>query len=519
MLGGKLLVLGPINSGGMGEVYVAWHATLDCEVAVKVLPEHLRAHPESVNRFRKTIQAQARIGSHNHIAATMDAAEENGRLYLVMEYVPGMDLARYVRRQGPLRWSEACDYLRQAATGLEHAHSQGIIHRDIKPSNLIRSSSGKIKILDWGLARCDAVDGDPALDTQTGIGLGTADYVAPEQARDASRADQRSDLYSLGCTLFFLLTGQAPFADEPSKVAKVLAHESKPTPRIARFRKNVPPAVDDLVQRLMAKRPQDRFASATELIDALHLLEGGQPLPEPAWRRGRRTLVATMALFAGGMCWSVWHLVRSSADPVARGAPPQFGGAPPALEDLTLWFIPPAISQRNIDPVPLISDRRLASQLPDRRVAADEGFRITGRFQKPESWWLLWIDTRGKLGLPVGPGKKQAAVGYKLDGSGTRISPDDPPGTHVLLLVTGADEAPDARQKLAAALNTAPLPPRTGLHVWCAVEEGSQFRGEGESIETPESYVTQLRDRLPTGFQLAAAIFLPAEQAIGRARK
>src|SRR5262249_29633727 len=151
--------------------------------------------------FVMAIQTQARAGNHPHIAALMDAGEEHGLAYLVMEYVPGVDLRKHLAANGPLPWREGCPYIRQAAPRLELAHRQGIIHRDIKPSNLLLTPEGQIKILDWGLSR--RLDRETV--TQAGATLGTPPFMSPEQELDPSHVDHRSDLYSLGCTLYYLL--------------------------------------------------------------------------------------------------------------------------------------------------------------------------------------------------------------------------------------------------------------------------------------------------------------------------
>jgi hypothetical protein len=257
-LGGKLRILGLLDTGGMGEVYVAWHAELGCEVAVKVLPEDLAQQRDHVARFRRSIQTQARTSGHEHIVATMDAGQEQGRPYLVMEYVPGTNLKNHVVQQGPLPWPEACRYIRQAAEGLRHAHSQGIVHRDIKPANLLLTPEGKVKVLDWGLARLH----DQEALTHSSVWMGTPNYVAPEQAQYPNWVDPRSDLYSLGCTFYYLLVGHPPATDgarNEGLVCKALRNQ----------RPDVPAAVVHVVAKLLAPQPEDRYASAQDLLGAL----------------------------------------------------------------------------------------------------------------------------------------------------------------------------------------------------------------------------------------------------------
>src|SRR5262249_41980004 len=225
-----------LGVGGMGAVYRAEHLLMERPVALKVINRSLTDRPALVERFRREAPAAARLAHPNSVAA-FDAEQAGDTHFLVMEYVEGQSLARVLAERGPLPVTEACAYVRQAALGLQHAHEQGMVHRDIKPHNLMRTPGGQVKILDFGLARFASeaappgalLAGPPAGEappaaslTQTGTMMGTPEYIAPEQARDAHAADIRADLYSLGCTLYDLLTGQAPFP-EGTAVEKVRA--------------------------------------------------------------------------------------------------------------------------------------------------------------------------------------------------------------------------------------------------------------------------------------------------------
>jgi hypothetical protein len=297
-----LQILGLLDAGGMGEVYLAWHRTLACEVAVKVLPEALAREPAAVARFRLAIQAQARTGGHEHVVATMDAGEDRGRLYLVMEYIPGTDLKKYIKQQGPLPWREACHYVRQAALGLAHAHGQRIMHRDIKPANLLRTPDGKIKILDWGLARYPTQE---AL-TQPGMLLGTPHYMSPEQAQDPTRVDPRSDLYSLGCTFYYLLTGQPPRMGDAGW-----------DPRLG-----VPKAVVRVVEKLLAPQPEQRYASASALIEGLDRATGSAIKKWAA--------LGAVALLFGALGVGLLRPAPSAHAPLPNPGPAAEVPAPPA---------------------------------------------------------------------------------------------------------------------------------------------------------------------------------------------
>lgn len=284
-----------LGAGGMGVVYLAEHRVMERPVALKVIHPSLVGSRRAVERFRREVKAAARL-AHRNIVAALDAERAEGAHFLVMEYVQGMSLDRVVASHGPLPIGHACAYIRQAAQGLQHAHERGMSHRDVKPQNLMLTRAGLVKVLDFGLARFAADTlieasgasgevGAPSIDglTRTGSALGTPAYMAPEQALDASRSDIRSDLYGLGATLFFLLTGRPPF-DLPSAEALFRAHRKEPAPPPSSVRKEVPPELDAVVLKLLAKRPEDRHATPGELAEALSpFRDWGTPLPgEPS---------------------------------------------------------------------------------------------------------------------------------------------------------------------------------------------------------------------------------------------
>jgi serine/threonine protein kinase len=238
------------------------------------------------------VRILARLDPHPHVAAALHASDHQGRLYLVMEYVPGQDLKAHVQEFGPLPWARACACIRQAAEGLAHAHRLGVVHRDVKPSNLMLTPDGTVKLLDLGLARLVAPEAPDAEASQTQAGtlVGTLNYMAPEQAEDARRADARSDLYGLGCTFYYLLAGRAPF-EAGGPVEKLMAHALRDPEPLAQVCPDVPPAVAAVVHRLLAKDPEERYPSARSLIDALGAATGLSPAadvpgPAPAGRTG-----------------------------------------------------------------------------------------------------------------------------------------------------------------------------------------------------------------------------------------
>jgi serine/threonine-protein kinase len=251
-------------------VFKAEHRRMKRVVAVKVLPHAAVKDPNLVKRFKREVEAAAKL-THPNIVAAYDADEFDDTHFLVMEFVDGIDLAKYVKDNGPLPVDKALDFVLQVARGLEHAHSQGIVHRDIKPANLLLDKQNAIKILDMGLARIQEVakpaipiDEEAAL-TDMGNLMGTVDFMSPEQALDSRQADHLSDLYSLAGTLHFLLTGKPMFAGE-TIMARIMAHREAPIPSLRAIRKDVPPEVDLIFQRLAAKKKEARYPSATELI-------------------------------------------------------------------------------------------------------------------------------------------------------------------------------------------------------------------------------------------------------------
>lgn len=267
---GNYRVLDRLGAGGMGVVFRAEHIDLRRQVAIKVLPLSGESNSGLLSRFMTEMRAVARL-NHPNIVSAIDAGratttdpDQPMLRYYVMDYVPGQDLEEYVKMRGPLPAGKACDLIYQIACALDEAHKYHFVHRDIKPSNILITSEGQAKLLDFGLARHE----DHRL-TQPGVILGSFDYVAPEQAHDASSVDIRADIFGLGGTLFWCLTGRMPFAQEGSMAERMAQRLTKPPPAVRSFMVDCPPELDGMLARMMAIDPNDRFNDPQALMTAM----------------------------------------------------------------------------------------------------------------------------------------------------------------------------------------------------------------------------------------------------------
>jgi eukaryotic-like serine/threonine-protein kinase len=273
LLIGDYIVVDKIGSGGMGLVLKARHRNHQRTVALKLLPPSISRDRLAVIRFRREAAAVSKF-RHPNIVSAIEAGETHGLLFLVMEFVDGRDLAKTVKEKGPLSFAQTIDCIIQAARGLQEAHDHGIVHRDIKPANLLLDSAGTVKVLDLGLARVSqagqiGAGAGSELDlTVSGSFVGTVDYVSPEQAYDPRMADNRSDIYSLGCTLHYLLTGKAPYGGE-TFMERLLGHRERPVPSLFASRRDVPEALDATFQLLMAKSPEGRPQTMAAVVGSL----------------------------------------------------------------------------------------------------------------------------------------------------------------------------------------------------------------------------------------------------------
>lgn len=314
---GKFLLVGPyrildlVGEGGMGRVYRALHTRLGREVALKVIRREKLANPMTVRRFRQEIQAVAHL-SHPNVVLAFDADEAGGDHYLAMEFVDGIDLTKLVRDRGPLPIPVACDYVRQAALGLHHAYERGLVHRDVKPSNLIASKSGQVKVLDLGLAMLNEGAGSESATrvTQEGFVIGTPDFLAPEQAQNPLHVDTRADIYSLGATLYYLLTVKVPY-EGANPTEKLMKHVTDPPPSLLKQLPAAPPQLDQLIQWMMAKDPNARPQTPLQAAQALAAFSPqAASLPHPS---GFPAALAPPAPHDPSSSSQAFHLPQSEA--------------------------------------------------------------------------------------------------------------------------------------------------------------------------------------------------------------
>jgi serine/threonine-protein kinase len=350
---GGRLVIGPyrllerIGEGGAGEVFKARHYRLRRVAAIKLVRRERLSDARVLARFQREAEAAAQL-AHPNIVTLYDADWAGDVYFLAMEYVDGVDLGRLVRDSGPLSVARACEYTRQAALGLHHAHERGLVHRDVKPANLLLGNDGVVKVLDLGIARLHASDAGarPEL-TQAGVVVGTVDYLAPEQAKDARTADRRADVYGLGCTLYHLLTGRPPFA-EGATLDKLLRHQTEPPQPLRKARPDAPPGVAAVVERLLAKRPDDRFQTMAVVAAALGALAAkaakiDTPMPGASRTRAAaktiKVAVSPSALASNGKATVRRRAVRRPPTPVPAPPPPAPRRAQPSNRRKAIFLI------------------------------------------------------------------------------------------------------------------------------------------------------------------------------------
>lgn len=266
---GSYKLLRPLGKGGMGVVYLAEHHVMKRLMALKILPPDASADGRRIELFKSEARACAQL-DHPNIVRAYDFAESGEKLYIVMEYVDGIDLHLAVQRDGVMTVEDTVDALMQATSGLAHAHERGIVHRDIKPSNLLVRTDGVVKLSDLGLARIGVGEAGEPIRKKL---MGTTDFISPEQAINGKTVGFTADIYSLGCTVYYMLTGSPPFTGTAAE--RLAKHQTIPIPDVRECRPDCPPSLVDLIERMTAKRPQDRPKSAVELLSQVQRLGPG----------------------------------------------------------------------------------------------------------------------------------------------------------------------------------------------------------------------------------------------------
>jgi len=303
-----------VGEGGMGAVYRAVDDNLGRIVALKVLPRDKAQNELMVKRFQAEARAAANL-RHENIVGVYDSGEADGYLYIAMEFVDGIDVQELLIRKGLLSPKRSLDIIKQVTRALIHAYEQNIVHRDIKPSNLMIMRDGSVKLADMGLAR-SLSEGENTGITRAGTTVGTVDYMSPEQARDSRSADCRSDIYSLGATWFYMLTGQPPFPDGDI-LNKITAHAVKPRPNPQSLNGEIPDAIPELIERMMAIEPTERFQTPAALLDDL----------ETANLSARAITSDLLAALADGDDEDEIPESRPAAKPAGRKLPPKSSAA------------------------------------------------------------------------------------------------------------------------------------------------------------------------------------------------
>lgn len=324
---GQYVLLDLLGEGGMGQVFKAHQTRLGRDVALKIIRKEKLNHPMAAARFDQEVKALGKLGKHPHVVEAFDAQQEGDTHFVVMEYIDGADLTKMIRARGPLAIPAACEYIRQAALGLQHAFEHGLVHRDIKPSNLLVTRDGRqVKLVDLGLARLEEPPGgvDGHRITQQGFVIGTPDFLAPEQARNPQDVDIRADIYSLGATLFYILTGKVPY-EGATPTEKLLKHCTDPPPSLRQFRPDAPPQLEQLVLWCMAKRPEDRPQTPVQLAHALQPFcppGAARPMPQPTFAPAPVAPAAAPEVPVSSRSSQVFKLPaqRNDADPIRRRA-------------------------------------------------------------------------------------------------------------------------------------------------------------------------------------------------------
>jgi serine/threonine protein kinase len=426
---GKYKVLERVGAGGMGSVYLCEHKFMRRRVAVKVLPMAKAEDSSALERFYREARAVAAL-DHPNIVRAYDIDQDDKLHFLVMEYVDGTNFQEIIKRHGPMDFTRAAHYIRQAALGLQHAfQTAGLIHRDIKPGNILVDRNGVVKVLDMGLARFFHDEEDVLTKKYDENVLGTADYLAPEQALDSHNVDIRADIYSLGATFYFCLTGNTPFT-EGTVAQKLIWHQTRQPKKIRQLRPEVPEGMAAVVEKMMAKDPAHRYQSPADVVSELAPWTS-EPIAPPPEEEMPRLSPAAMG-------------------PAGGDTPPM----PPAPAPMTPSPVPqrvasgaPAASPRSPVPAPAGGSRKVVAATP----------RVSGPTSPSPS----------HNGRSVATASPRASL--KNDTSS--LSWDRPRSETVAAASVRVDTAPQSSRGALALL--AAVPARQGLWIWVALGAGT----------------------------------------------
>ena len=345
---GKYRLLSHLGTGGMSSVYLAEHVLMRRRVAIKVLPQARVEDSSYLERFHREAQAVAAL-DHPNIVRAYDVDKEGTVHFLVMEYVTGQSLQDMVAKNGPMRFVDAADYMGQAADGLHSAHLAGMVHRDIKPGNLLVDKKGVVKLLDLGLAMFfEEKEDNPLTIRHDEKVLGTADYLSPEQALDSHTVDIRADIYSLGCTLYYMLTGHPPFPDG-TLAQRLLAHQTRQPESVQKDRPDTPESLMTILQKMMEKKPADRYQTAKETSEALSRWLGEHG--DTDWRERNPYLASTNSVSGTGSGVLNGPGSGKSAPPAAVAAPPAVPAVPVAAMPVAVAAAPPPAVAAPVVPI------------------------------------------------------------------------------------------------------------------------------------------------------------------------
>ncbi|MEM0925605.1 MAG: serine/threonine-protein kinase [Planctomycetota bacterium] len=519
---GDYRLVSPIATGGMGSVYRASHRYLQREVAIKLIRCDQRIADDAIDRFEREMRVVGQL-DHPNIIRAYDAGHAQSVHYIAMQLVNGIGLDELLRRQNRMRVADATEILHQVCSGLQHAWICGVVHRDVKPSNIMlhqdatEASGVRVVVLDFGLA-LSFQDQQQRL-TAAGHTLGTPDYMAPEQWDGRPTDDPRSDIYSLGCTLYHLLAGSPPFDEAKSLPQKMQAHKESTPVALDQLDPDIPASVSEAVATAMAKEPKQRFADPIEFSSALTPNRGGSDLQRlldkqvqhgqinqqdrrvlhrsgaetrPSWKE--RLTIAAIAI-AIGLAGVAFYQSRFSEHKESVPV------TDPKLTGLQLYIR----GDEGLRTAFLVSGSYTTPSVADNshRMDQDEEFYISGGFSEPRFWHVIWHDTAGEAAVVAKSGALMTNLNYPLAKKTMSVDQADPLGVHAIMILSSNNSDGDPTA-LIEHLRSTGGPPKELPHLM-------KTRGPGETSvmsRTPESYRREVEAKLPPGWVWEYAWFV-----------